>query len=158
MGLDMYINYTNRTNHSIEEMLAIDNTEKLNPDTAAAAEFLPLREYQFLKDAFSIFHQGAYWRKANAVHAWFVDNVQKGVDDCGYYDVTTEDLEKLKSICQQAIKSKKTDMLQPRSGFFFGSTTVDEYYWDDLKSTVKQIDTLLKMDWSKHRFFYHSSW
>ena len=25
------------------------------------------------------------WRKANAIHNWFVQNVQKGVDDCGVY-------------------------------------------------------------------------
>ena len=25
----------------------------------------------------------AYWRKANQIHAWFVDNVQQGNDDCG---------------------------------------------------------------------------
>jgi len=23
-----------------------------------------------------------YWRKANHIHAWFVENVQNGVDDC----------------------------------------------------------------------------
>ena len=23
-----------------------------------------------------------YWRKANAIHKWFVDNVQDGNDDC----------------------------------------------------------------------------
>lgn len=153
----MYINYTNRTNHTIEEMLEIDNTEDLNPDTTTAVEFLPLRQYEFIK-AFSIFHEGGYWRKANAIHAWFVDNVQKGVDDCGYYELTREDLEKLKGICQEAVKSKNPGELQPRSGFFFGSTAVDNWYWDDLKSTVKQLVKLLEMDWSKHRFFYHSSW
>ena len=25
----------------------------------------------------------AYWRKANQVHAWFVEQVQGGKDDCG---------------------------------------------------------------------------
>ena len=24
-----------------------------------------------------------YWRKANAIHGWFVRNVQNGKDDCG---------------------------------------------------------------------------
>ena len=28
-------------------------------------------------------NQIASWRKANAIHKWFVDNVQDGVDDCG---------------------------------------------------------------------------
>ena len=33
-----------------------------------------------------------YWRKANQIHKWFVDNVQDGVDDCGEYKVTKEQL------------------------------------------------------------------
>jgi hypothetical protein len=158
MGLDMYINHTNRTNHSIEEMLAIENTEKLNPDATAAAEFLPLREYEYLKGVFSIFHQGAYWRKANAVHGWFVEKVQKGTDDCGYYELTREHLEELKKDCEEVIKTKNTKALQPQSGFFFGSTAIDEGYWADLKSTVTQINKILKMNWDTRRFFYHSSW
>ena len=28
-----------------------------------------------------------YWRKANAIHSWFVKNVQYGQDDCRIYNV-----------------------------------------------------------------------
>ena len=45
------------------------------------------------------------WRKANAIHKWFVDTVQDGEDDCGYYEVSKEDLENLLSICK-LIKAK----------------------------------------------------
>src|ERR1700740_712435 len=34
----------------------------------------------------------AYWRKANQVHHWFVDIVQKGTDDCGEYYVRQDQL------------------------------------------------------------------
>ena len=34
----------------------------------------------------------AYWRKANAIHKWFVDNVQKGKDNCKEYRVTRRNL------------------------------------------------------------------
>jgi len=27
----------------------------------------------------------AYWRKANQIHNWFVENVKDGVDNCGNY-------------------------------------------------------------------------
>lgn len=40
-----------------------------------------------------------YWRKANAIHKWFVDNVQNGEDDCGDYSVSKELLEKLLNDC-----------------------------------------------------------
>lgn len=46
-----------------------------------------------------------YWRKANQIHRWFVENVQDGNDDCGTYDVSMEDLKNLLTICKE-IKSK----------------------------------------------------
>ena len=30
----------------------------------------------------------AYWRKFNALHNWFVQNCQDGVDECQYAEVT----------------------------------------------------------------------
>lgn len=47
-----------------------------------------------------IHEQVGCWRKANAIHKWFVDNVQDGVDDCGYYEVSREQLEELLNICK----------------------------------------------------------
>lgn len=47
----------------------------------------------------------AYWRKANAIHNWFVEYVQGGVDDCGTYEVSKEQLESLLHICK-LIKDK----------------------------------------------------
>lgn len=48
-----------------------------------------------------------YWRKANAVHAWFVRNVQDGEDDCKEYYVSREKASELLLICQTIIKSCK---------------------------------------------------
>ena len=53
-----------------------------------------------------IMQEAAYWRKANAIHQWFVDNVQNGIDDCGYHrEVTEDDLENLLDICKTVLKS-----------------------------------------------------
>ena len=53
-----------------------------------------------------IYEQVAYWRKANAIHKWFVDNVQDGKDDCRYHrEVTERDLEKLRDACKEVIES-----------------------------------------------------
>ena len=42
----------------------------------------------------------AYWRKANQIHNWFVENVQNGEDDCRCHDEVTEDkLLTLLNIC-----------------------------------------------------------
>lgn len=58
----------------------------------------------------SIIEEVGYWRKANAIHKWFVDNIQDGEDDCDYYEVAPEQLEELLNICklikQQSVMKK----------------------------------------------------
>jgi hypothetical protein len=52
-------------------------------------------------------HEGVgYWRKANAIHNWFVNRVQDGEDDCNYHnEVTEKDLEDLLDICENILDS-----------------------------------------------------
>lgn len=51
-----------------------------------------------------------YWRKANHIHQWFVDNVQEGNDDCGYYYVSPDNLRTLLAVCNEVImKSELVD-------------------------------------------------
>jgi len=52
----------------------------------------------------TIVESAAYWRKANAIHRWFVENVQRGNDDCGEYNVSLEDLENLLKLCKKVKK------------------------------------------------------
>lgn len=47
----------------------------------------------------SIITEVGYWRKANQIHNWFVDNVQYGNDDCGSYEVKETHLRDLLEIC-----------------------------------------------------------
>ena len=47
------------------------------------------------------------WRKANAIHQWFVDNVQDGNDDCKEYYVDIEKLKELLNICNKVLKASK---------------------------------------------------
>ena len=55
---------------------------------------------------YRIIEQIGYWRKANEIHNWFVENVQDGIDDCNYHnEVTKKDLEKLLYICQTVLDS-----------------------------------------------------
>jgi len=41
-----------------------------------------------------------YWRKANAIHSWFVNNVQDWVDECEEHYVSHEQLKRLMNICK----------------------------------------------------------
>ena len=44
-----------------------------------------------------------YWRKANQIHNWFVQEVQDGVDNCSDYYVSRAQLEELRDLCQEVI-------------------------------------------------------
>lgn len=49
----------------------------------------------------TLLEETGYWRKANQIHNWFVENVQGGVDDCASYIVSREQIEELLDICVQ---------------------------------------------------------
>ena len=103
----------------------------------------------------------AYWRKANAIHKWFVNNVQDGEDNCREYYVSREKLAELLDICQSLHESKDIEKamewLPPQEGFFFGSTEIDDYYWEDIQSTIDQLKALPIED-NRLDFYYRSSW
>lgn len=100
-----------------------------------------------------------YWRKANAIHNWFVTNVQGGTDECQPSYVGRDQLEELRNICQEILadRARAQELLPPTSGFFFGSTEVDDYYFQDLEETVKIIETALALP-DSWEFEYQSSW
>ncbi len=108
----------------------------------------------------------AYWRKANAIHNWFVTNCQDGVDDCGTYYVSRDSLIELRDTCKAVLEDNAlaTELLPPQEGFFFGGTEIDEYYLYSVQETHDRLNKLLeevqeegghKSGWS---FEYHSSW
>lgn len=103
----------------------------------------------------------AYWRKANAIHGWFVKNVQDGTDDCGDYYVSLDKLKELKEDCEKVLKDTRLaeDLLPTTKGFFFGDYRYDEYYEDDLERTLNVLDKILSCPDAKDWWIqYHSSW
>lgn len=102
-----------------------------------------------------------YWRKANQIHNWMVENVQDGVDDCNSYEISKEQLEELLSICKKISKnhSLAEKLLPTTRGFFFGSCEYDDYYFCDIDNTIEIIEKVLKdTDFDNEIVFYSSSW
>jgi hypothetical protein len=154
----MYIERVNRTNHTVEELNAIYyNNPKLNPESEVAKSFLPLYKWDW-GNVYSIFHEVSYWRKFNALHNWFVNNVQNGVDDCGRYELTKEKIEECVSLLEKVRETGNHELLEPKSGFFFGSTEIDECYWSAIDYSIIKLKEILLLDWEAYRFFYNSSW
>lgn len=103
----------------------------------------------------------AYWRKANAIHRWFVNNVQEAKDDCKPYNVSIDQLKKLLELCKQVQKEpdKAPELLPTQDGFLFGSTEYDARYFQSIGYTVDVIWAELKdYDDQSQEYDYQSSW
>lgn len=159
MGLDMYLykkTYVKRWEH-IQENYQIQITK----NGKEVDEIKPER-ISFIQE------EVGYWRKANQIHKWFVDNVQQGEDNYGEYYVEISDLMNLLNICKEIKENPaKAELLLPtQSGFFFGDTNYDEYYFQNIQKTIEIIEALLKeQSFDKNGrayflgdFYYTSSW
>lgn len=145
MGLDMYL-FAKRFMWYNEDDLK-DGVTKVFKDLP---EGITAKEVQF---------EAGYWRKANHIHKWFVDNVQEGNDDCGYYYVSKDDVDKLLETCRTVLNDRTLagKLLPTQSGFFFGGTEYDDYYFEDIELTVKILERV-KLLPSGFDLEYHSSW
>lgn len=114
-----------------------------------------------------ITEQVAYWRKFNALHGWFVNNCASGVDECQDINVDEDKMKELLETLKEVSSNfdKAEELLPPTQGFFFGGDEVDEYYKEEVISTIKIIEDLLEEhEQSKEHglysgdFEYRASW
>jgi len=150
MGLDMYLTakiYLSKNN--LLETIKADKIRKIFPEIFKSGNL----------DYIEVVFEVGYWRKANAIHGWFVENAQDGTDNCGTYYVSRKQLIELKELCESVLKNKSQaqKLLPPQKGFFFGGEDLDDWYFETLQDTVQIIDKCLKLpdEWN---FEYHSSW
>ena len=165
MGLDMYLHAKKYVEKINWEKLDRDNDIGFDSPEVVFPKWNEIVEVADMKDvAVDIYGAHvevtcAYWRKANQIHKWFVDNVQGGVDDCGDYYVSHAKLQALLDLVNRALAERNPTLLSPQGGFFFGSTDIDEWYWKDLKNTKAKLDKVFALpEMSKLSFYYTSSW
>lgn len=164
MGLDQYLyarkyisssdygrdadgNYTSTPNEKFEAIISAIDISRDEVDTDLPSINIELKV--------------GYWRKANAIHQWFVNEVQNGEDDCGDYYVSREQLIELRDLCQQVLDNPEDaeELLPTQGGFFFGSTEFDEWYLASLKDTTEILDRILNNEkFAEWDFKYTSSW
>lgn len=155
MGLDMYLErrtYVKNWDHTPEDRkikITLDGDTK-GIDTEKIS---------------NIIEEAGYWRKANAIHGWIVDNLADGKDECQEIYCSKEKLRELYNLCQKLLESKDEDeaekLLPPKKGFFFGSYEINEWYWQDLEETVKILEPVLEdMEDSGtySEYYYQASW
>lgn len=148
MGLDMYLTGKRR-------LVGWDSSPEADELQAKIAPFIGGLKAE------TITFEAAYWRKANAIHYWFVKNVQGGRDDCNEYELTRDSLKELVAVCKEVLGNieKAGELLPPCPGFFFGSSDIDSYYFDQLRYTVEELSSILNNESLKNvTYTYQSSW
>ena len=105
MGLDMYVNIRHKdTQSKLDAYKAWENKYSYEEWQRLTEE--QVEEYRNSEPEYDENMYGKelmYWRKANQIHNWFVQNCQNGVDDCEYYAITVADLMKLKELCEKIL-------------------------------------------------------
>lgn len=169
MGLDQYLYLRLPANGAPEGYWNVQHWSENQEQAKAIAEDLGVTDLMvdhiYVEDGVAKV-EVAYWRKANQIHAWFVDNCQGGVDECQESEpVHVEQLAELVSRCKKVLAdpSQALDLLPSRPGFFFGSYEVNEWYLEALKFTIVTIESVLRgvvgrFPGQGATFFYRSSW
>lgn len=83
----------------------------------------------------SVEEEVMYWRKANHIHAWFVDNVQQFDDDCGTYEVEWDKLQDLVDVCRKVKRASKLV-----DGIIANGEVMENGVWVALREPGKVIE------------------
>lgn len=158
MGLDMYLHKKKRMPYHWDK----DKDGWANSKVSYVDDYG--KPHNCTGTPISITFEAGYWRKANQIHNWFVENVQDGEDDCKEYYVDPDKLRSLLDICKHILKLKRwkayaRENLPTCAGFFFGDTEYGEYYLEDIKNTVEIIENIFAdFDERTDSLYYESSW
>lgn len=180
MGLDMYFNkrkYVKNWDHKSDKFEVI---VKKNGKVLEGSDKVAYVEYD-----------AGYWRKANAIHNWFVEHCADGEDDWRDMDVSEKQIKELLDTVNKVLAASKLvkgkikngerstpngwepimedgeyikdpkvaqELLPTQSGFFFGSTDYDQWYYQQLVDTKKILEDALAGATEDDEFTYRASW
>ena len=166
MGLDMYF----ERRHSVHNWKYTPPDERYTIEISRGGKVVPKTEIDTARIS-SIIEESGYWRKANAIHQWFVENVQDGNDDCKEYRVSTEKIKELLDRVNKVLAASELvpgkdgkrikdptvakELLPTQEGFFFGGTYYDQWYVEDLERTKEILEEALARPGN---YYYGSSW
>ena len=183
MGLDMYLEgsfstraYERPTDQDYADMregkeVKIEKSPEFEDAIAAIGfENAPI-DYAY--NHFTYVFPIITWRKANAIHKFFVDEVQNGNDNCERHYVPRDTLGELVDrittildIKTPVAREMKAEELLPTDveGCFFGSKEYDDWYYKDLEETKKILEKVFEYEKNAEAgkcfdsFYYQSSW
>ena len=180
MGLDMYLHARKYVHKPWSE----DEQSQYDEIVGKVQGMLCSSPIPFT-DGFTAEFTVMYWRKANAIHNWIVENHADGVDECQEIYVGIDGLKDLRDVCGEVLEmfpegygedspelseeltEKIAEKLPPTSGFFFGSTEIDYWYYLDVFETHETLIKLIEWDqsevpesrkYSDWEYTYRASW
>jgi len=161
MGLDMYLyieKYVARNDYSRNGQ---DFSVSIRPEFQALTETLGTDTLIRQDDwtGYTVQIPVGYWRKANAIHGWIVNECANGVDECQRIYVPREKAQELVDYCKLVLaeNDKADELLPPVAGFFFGGHKIDEWYLQSIQQTIDIFEPLLASG-EADRIYYQSSW
>lgn len=170
MGLDMYLNKRKYVGYANDTEVDVTTKNHRYNNEIQAYDDIEIKNHY--KNVNYIIQEVGYWRKANQIHKWFVDNCCEGKDDCSEHFLKLEKLLELKELCKKVLdvlnsenleyndKAETCEELLPTcKGFFFGLTSYDDWYKQDIEQTIQIIEDVEKdFDESYDRLYYEASW
>lgn len=152
MGLDQYLYATKYLENNGE-----GNEFTRLVETVNAESFIDSNNRQSLEVKALV----GTWRKAYQIHGWFVRNVQHDEDNNLEYYVRRDSLTELLELCY-TVKSRKgkpeEQEIVAQYLPSFDDLEVDEVYWQQIDSTIKQLESLLVVVPDGWEFSYQGSW
>lgn len=133
MGLDMYLN--------AERFLwggGYDHPDNEVADKVGVVTGAPGRPN-------SVKCEVGYWRKANAIHAWFVKNCQEGVDECQEVCVSKEKLQELHDLCKRVLEVARVVDGKISTGYAIGANgeRIDHFVDGKIVENSDEVAALL---------------
>lgn len=145
MGLDMYLTkkrYVKNWEHDTKNdwhLVLTNNGEEVKEES-------PIYE---------VVYEAGYWRKANHIHAWFVDNCGGGVDECQPMYVDVEQLQELREKCVEVLKTADVARGKVLTGYSFKNGVKEPMYEDGL--VVTNPEEVAKVLPTSEGFFFGST-
>ena len=163
MGLDMYFYARKTTYKSFSKWDKSDRADETNypEDLKIFSDYIYDRNFKSVQTETS--YQIGYFRKFNALHSYIVKTFANGIDNCQDIILYKEDVEQIKKVLDDVLEAnteeKAKELLPTQSGFFFGGTDYDEFYFEDVKDAADLMQNLLdNFDFEKYQLVYRASW
>ena len=164
MGLDMYFYARKTTYKSFSKWDKSGKVDETNypEDLKTFSDYIYDRNFKSAETETR--YQIGYFRKFNALHSYIVKTFANGVDECQDIILYKEDVEQIKKVLDEVLNAhqqveKAKELLPTQSGFFFGGTDYDEFYFDDVKDAAGLMQNLLdNFDFENYQLIYQASW